>query len=113
MNARDEAGLAQQVDGGDMVGAHHGTVDEPGEGEVLPRQADRRVDSGLTGVLVGRPVAAQDLAERDGGAGREPGGAKRPPAAARSRSSTTTRLAESRPADSSALPGSSAPSVVR
>ncbi len=30
---------------GDAAGAHHGTVDEPGEGEVLPRQADRRVDS--------------------------------------------------------------------
>jgi hypothetical protein len=29
MSARDEAGLAQQAGGGDMAGAHHGTVDEP------------------------------------------------------------------------------------
>ena len=77
MSARDEAGLPEQVDGGDAAGAHHGTVDEPGQGEVLPRQADRRADSGLTGALAGRPVAAQDLAERDGGGGRKPGGAER------------------------------------
>jgi hypothetical protein len=64
-----------------MVGtrpaATAGAVDEPGEGEVLPRQADRRVDGGLIGVLVGWPVAAQDFAERDGGGRREAGGAER------------------------------------